>query len=327
MSDIFLNFFTVLNSLCTGYISSSVAAVARAIAPAAYTLLGVYILVLGFMYLRGMIKEPIMDTVIRLIKICFIFGVALQLASYNEYVVDTFFNAPIELGNALTGATSQDSIIQSLGTMLANTYDLGNVFWERAGILAGNFGGYLIAIFIWVMGFAITGYAAFLIALAKIALSIIISLGPLFIMTLLFDVTKRFFESWIGQLANYFFVIVLVVAANVFTLNIFAGAVNNTVATGTSIEIAQLLPFFISGILCLLILGQVREIAAGLAGGISLSTFGLGRMTLAIINRPIKRLAAATGRKGMEYGNRGVKYTSRKAIQYYKANRNKVYPS
>ena len=55
-----------------------------------------------------------------------------------------------------------------------------------------------------------TLYVAFLMALALVALAILLALAPLFIAMLLFDSTKRFFEAWIAQLANYALVIILV---------------------------------------------------------------------------------------------------------------------
>ena len=54
-------------------------------------------------------------------------------------------------------------------------------------------------------------YAMFLLALSKIALCDPLALGPFFIALLLFETTKRFFESWIAQMANYAFVTILTV--------------------------------------------------------------------------------------------------------------------
>ena len=45
-------------------------------------------------------------------------------------------------------------------------------------------------------------YTMFLLALSKIALSVLIALGPIFMALLLFETSKRFFESWIAQLAT-----------------------------------------------------------------------------------------------------------------------------
>lgn len=81
--------FTYVTNVCDSYIGSSVAAVAAAISPAAYTLLGVYIMLWGLASMRGLIQEPIMEAAVRMIKIAFIFGIGIKLAEYNVYVVDT----------------------------------------------------------------------------------------------------------------------------------------------------------------------------------------------------------------------------------------------
>lgn len=63
-------------------------------------------------------------------------------------------------------------------------------------------------------------YTIFLLALSRIALSVLLALGPLFLALLMFETTKRFFESWIAQMANYAFITILtvMVAALMLTL-------------------------------------------------------------------------------------------------------------
>jgi len=44
--------------------------------------------------------------------------------------------------------------------------------------------------------------------------------GPFFIALLFFETTKRFFESWIAQLANYAFITILTVMVSALMLGI-----------------------------------------------------------------------------------------------------------
>jgi len=67
-------------------------------------------------------------------------------------------------------------------------------------------------------------YAMFLLALSKIALSILLALGPLFIALLFFETTKRFFEAWVAQLANYAFVALLTVLVAALMMQVVATA-------------------------------------------------------------------------------------------------------
>src|SRR3546814_12601313 len=55
------------------------------------------------------------------------------------------------------------------------------------------------------IGFAITIFA-------KVALAIIIALGPIFIALALFEPTRRFFHGWLGQTINYIVLLAVIIA-------------------------------------------------------------------------------------------------------------------
>jgi type IV secretion system protein VirB6 len=291
----FADNLTYINNVCTAYIGANVAAVAQAIAPTAYTLLGVYVVLWGFASLRGMIQEPFMDMATRLIKIGFIFGVGISLMEYNVYVTDTFFNGPEQLAGALTSQKSSAStIVNSLDAILTQGFTIGKKFWDKAGLLSGDFGMYLVAGAIFLETIFVVGYSFFLIVLAKLALSVIIVFGPLYIVSLLFQPTANFFNSWVQQLTNYFMVMVLVVATNVLLMTLFARAATGATAITDITQIDLIFPFVITGLICLLVLASITSIAAGLAGGMALSSFGLGRMVAGIVGIAAKKAIGST---------------------------------
>jgi type IV secretion system protein VirB6 len=115
----------------------------------------------------------------------------------------------------------------------------------------------------------------FLLALSKIALSILLALGPLFIALLFFETTKRFFEAWIAQLANYAFVTILTVLVAALMLGVVSSAAQQAVDEGGGIQIADAVRVCMAAGLTLLIMRQVMPMAAGLASGLALSSFGL----------------------------------------------------
>ncbi len=331
-SAVYQQVFTYVNNACTGYIGSSVSAVASAIAPAAYSLLGAYVILWGLASIRGLIQEPIMDAVVRAVKIAFIFGIGIGLASYNVYVTDTFFNSPEQLAASLTNATNNSSAINTLDRILDKGFQIGKVFWDKGGVIDGDFGMYLVALTVWGTTIIVTAYTCFLIVLAKIALSLVIALGPLFIISLLFQPTGNFFNSWIQQLANYALLIVLVVAANIFVIDLFDRAADATGGLRSTAQIDTLFPFLITGGIALLVLAQLPSVAAGLAGGISLSSYGMGRLGLSLFSRPVRALMGASYNKSKDLAKRGTKYAARKGWQYsggkawdaYKNRRNSI---
>ena len=53
-------------------------------------------------------------------------------------------------------------------------------------------------------------------------LAVLLALGPLFVALLLFDGTRRFFEAWLAQLANYALITILTVLVAALLLQIVA---------------------------------------------------------------------------------------------------------
>ena len=106
-------------------------------------------------------------------------------------------------------------------------------------------------------------YTMFLLALSKIALSILIALGPLFIGLLFFESTKRFMGAWIAQLANYAFVTILTVLAAALMLQVVTAAASQAAAAGGSITIGNAAQVCVAAGLTFLIMKQVPALPQG----------------------------------------------------------------
>lgn len=311
------------------YVSTNTKIVADALEPAAVTFAGIYIIFYGLAHLRGMVKEPIMEFAMKAIRLILIFGIGLKLWMWNEYVVDTFVTSPDQLNAALTAKltgspSSGQGTFQALDIMFDKAFAVGNVFWKSAGILSGNVGGYLAAFFIWIMAIAVTAYGAFLILLAKIFLHVLIAAGPLVIMGLLFQATSKFFESWISQLANYALIPFLVTLTNIFVIGMFQQAAEKAEALGGSITLAECFPMIVTGLLSVMALAQVSSIASGLAGGISISTMGVGRR---VFGKALAPAQWATRKASKAAGGKIAEKTSeqyKRAKDWMKSRRNNV---
>jgi type IV secretion system protein VirB6 len=136
-----------------------------------------------------------------------------------------------------------------------------------------------------------TLYVAFLMALALVALAILLALAPLFIAMLLFDSTKRFFEAWIAQLANYALVIILVASVANLMLHAVSQPLQIAYSEGGSVTGADALRVSVFCGFVLLILTQILPMASGLASGIALSSGN-------IISGMVRRGLGTSGRFG-----------------------------
>lgn len=317
MSPFFGPSITYVDNVTTAFIGQNVAAFANSVKPFAFSMLGLAILIWGFCMLRGMIQEPIMDMVSRVIKWSIIFGFAFNMAIYNTYIIDIVTLGPEQITQSFGHAPTSSMTVNKLDLILNQGFAAGAKFWGKAGVLKGDFGMYIIAVATWTMTLAVTTYAFALIVLSKLAITAIICLGPLFIISLLFTATADFFNKWVQQLVNYFLVPVLVIIVNLMVLEIFARAATGAAAVTSSGKVDEVFPFLAAGIMSLCVLASVLNIASGLAGGMALSSFGIGAAAAKFFGRGAKKGGKAALKGGAKLAVKG----SRAAWSGYKSTR------
>ncbi len=268
----FATFSAWLNGILTGYIANSTARIATLLAPAVLVLATVYVMVWGYLQLTGRIEEPFIAGLKRIVLLVVVLGGALDLWLYNQLIVDTFFNAPGLLAAGILGAYDPVGIFDQI---IFAGGDAASLLIQKGGLFNGDFSYYIAGFAIYVIVGLTAVYAMFLLALSKIALSILLALGPLFIALLFFETTKRFFEAWIAQLANYAFITILTVLVAALMLGIVSSAAQQAADQGGGIQIADAVRVCMAAGLTLLIMRQVMPMAAGLASGLALSSFGV----------------------------------------------------
>jgi type IV secretion system protein VirB6 len=267
----FAEFNLWLTTLLGSYIADNTAAFARVLEPAIVTLGVLYIVVWGYLQLMGKTEQPFVAGMKRLFILGLILGVSLQLWLYNEIIVDTFFTAPAALVAEVIGAPDAVGIVDEI---LFDGDDAASLLLAKGGFLDDAFTFYVAGFAVYLMVGITAVYAMFLLALSKIALSVLIALGPIFIALLFFESTKRFFESWIAQLSNYAFLTILTVMVAALMLQVVSEAAQAAVEAGGGIEIAHALKVCLAAALTFLIMRQVPAMAQGLASGVALSSLG-----------------------------------------------------
>ena len=268
----FATFNAWLNGILTNYIGNTTARIAMLLAPAVVTLAVLYVMVWGYLQLTGRIEEPFVAGLKRIILLVVVLGGALDLWLYNQLIVDTFFNAPGQLAAGILGAYDPINIFDQI---IFAGGDAASLLIQKGGLFNGDFSYYIAGFAIYLSVGLTAVYAMFLLALSKIALSILLALGPLFIGLLFFETTKRFFESWIAQLANYAFVTILTVLVAALMLGIVSSTAQQAADEGGGIQIADAVRVCMAAGLTLLIMRQVMPMASGLASGLALSSFGV----------------------------------------------------
>jgi type IV secretion system protein VirB6 len=268
----FSQFDVWLNVLLLTYVGDNTARLAATLEPAIVTLGVIYVMIWGYLQLTGQIEEPFVAGIKRIALLVIVFGVSLRLWLYNPIVVDTFFHAPARLAAIIVGAS--DAVGTTDAIMNAGTGS-AELLIRKGGILSGNFSFYVAGVIVYAIVGMTTIYTMFLLALSRIALSVLLALGPFFFALLLFDSTKRFFESWLAQLCNYAFITILTVLVAALMLHVVGTAAQHAVSLGGGIQIADGARVCVAAGLTFLVMRQVMPMAAGLASGLALSTFGV----------------------------------------------------
>lgn len=155
---------------------------------------------------------------------------------------------------------------------------IGDILCGLVAALGGS-------IFLIVLGFEV--------AMARMMLDLVLGLGPLFIVCTAFGPTARFFEAWTAKVANYALLQILVaaflgMALTAFSANLAPFHVTGASANGNATVLmgqvqavldnvaadAAALGMLVTGVFLAMIGWQLPSVAAGLAGGATMSGFG-----------------------------------------------------
>lgn len=278
--QIYERIFTELSAALSSYVNEVAASVIGAITPVATSLFLIYVMLWGWAMMRGAISEPVTDGISRIVRLALIGGIALNLGRYNAYLSDLLWQSPDAFASHVaSGYSDEGSNAQYLDKLLGKIFDFGNAYWEKAmAPTIPNLGLLAVAIAIYAVGIFATGYAAFLLALAKMALAILLGIGPLFVLFIIFEPTKRLFDAWIGQALNYGFLIVLTAATIKLMLTIIAKYLGDvTVMVSEDAYVNQAVPAILLCLIAGLMLMQLPSISSALGGGVAVSTLGAVR--------------------------------------------------
>lgn len=275
--------YTFVDGKLDGFLNDGATRVIAEVAGPLRAALVLYVLLYGVAILRGAIGEPVLDFAVRSLKLALIYLLATS-AAYGDWVTQPLFHIlPDTLARAISGQTGGDA-----GTAF-------DQFLGRAGYLADKIAKkataldwmpWIVSGAVFVVGALAAALGFGIVMLAKVALALLVALGPIFIACALFEATRRYFFGWLSQAMNYLVLFALMLAVVQLILALVAdrwGEIDGPdPVVGGLLFIALC---FLSAIFFL----QVPVIAAGIAGGASL---GLADF----------RNAASGGRRGGAVG-------------------------
>ncbi|MFN3828373.1 MAG: type IV secretion system protein [Micavibrio sp.] len=233
------------------------------------------------------------DMIVHCVKIIIILVVATQWDTFFTIAYNMVTDFPNDIaGQILQGSTNtlgsnaQPTDQMTANSGLSNFFDRGmkivQKILEGAGLT--DFGLYLYAGIVFMGTVCFAGYAGMLIILSKIAVAILLAVGPIFILLLIFSNSRGLFEGWLRTLLNYSVIPIFVYTLLAFLLSLAERPLENLEehSSVTQALLDGVAPYALVTFISTLLLMQIMNMAASVTGGLSLSTmrgpsWGLGK--------------------------------------------------
>ncbi|WP_375635046.1 MULTISPECIES: type IV secretion system protein [unclassified Bartonella] len=224
----------------------------------------IYIAFIGYNTMYGRSSMPLWDFIATTVKLAIVVTLTTKASQYNAWIKDIFFtDLPNAIANVTQGAISDKNVWDNMmAHASAHVFDAANKYngWTEVGMYIVNWIAgllcLLIAAFFSTIGFIVTMFA-------KLGSFLVLSVGPLFISLYMFSTTRRFTEAWLGQLANFIILQVLVtLLGNVYVslaIDILSGDIKDIMFS--------VIQFLIIGIGGIYLFIHLPGIASALASG------------------------------------------------------------
>jgi type IV secretion system protein VirB6 len=200
----------------------------------------VFVAVIGYLTLTGRMSYN--DGVNRMVRMAFVVLFVSSTSVYGEYVVSFFTSGlPTFFAQNIAGAPGGTNPGASFDTILTQMWTDAAIVWEHApwGFKA-IYDGILIVVAVSIVACAlVVMFAVFLVV--QTLMGVVVAVGPLLILSYLFDYTKKIVDGWIDVLVTLSLitlavniVLELLVAAIMTVLN------NTTLSGATDTQLQQL---------------------------------------------------------------------------------------
>ncbi|WP_448548461.1 type IV secretion system protein [Thalassotalea fusca] len=224
-----------------------------------------YITLLGIAIWRGAVEASMKEFIRHVFTLFIIFSLGLNAFGYTYWVHGVFTETPMNL--IQTVIPGFQSIPHLLDNQATKIIQLNDKITDANNMFLGIFlSGVNTAL---ALTYAVTIFAIYL--MAKVVTGVLLSFGPLMFLSLLSDKTKGWFERWFIQLISFQMVFMLIVAYLAIFGNLVDNNLNSLKVDAESYRMKELAPMW--GLILLMVIGakNIKEMAASIAGGMSLS--------------------------------------------------------
>lgn len=192
------------DAILSTYVLGVVSSLMSAITPIALTTMTIWVALYGWAVLRNEVSETVPTFVWKVFKIGLVLAFALQSGFYISNVSDTANALAMGVASTFLPAGVDPSTVSSPYALLDKFNDdasaqVADIMKEASMfrldlMLAGAIFSIGSVLFLCI--------GLFVVTLAKLFLTFVIAVGPLFILCLAWRPTARFFDSWLSMVLN-----------------------------------------------------------------------------------------------------------------------------
>jgi len=280
-----------LDTLLNTFVTSTSASIAGALGGIAAAGLTIYFMFMSYAIARGEIQEPMSKLTKEVVNMTLIAVIATAGGVYQNKVV----GAANEVLGLLTKAVTQSSAktvgetidllwTQSTVTVNDEKVPTFNALWIMAkndsnSIGIPNLSYFVAAVMVWIAAAFICICCLLPALLAKIGMSLMLAVGPLFIMLAIIPYTRNYFASWLSSMLGNLMTLVLVsmicsASTNIFRLTLEKALkeLSYTDSSPLALGLNLIVIAFGLGLASLHVSQQGAQLAGG---GLALDTKGL----------------------------------------------------
>ena len=273
-SNLYQSIFNMVDHALHNYVQQGSARLIDFLLPIFSSLMIIWIAIWGYSLMMGKSEAPLQEGFYRILRVGFILTLGLTAGRYNQTVVTFLSETPQTLASIISGAHSQNAACL-LDQLFSQIFALADNSWRQGGVMNGNFGMYFLAIAVLLIGSCLTLIVAFFILLSKVMVSVLLAIGPAFFVLLLFQATQRFFESWLGMVVNFGFILLLGVSSGQLMTSVASSYLNQIASnhsTVSTLSDSSMLCIVLG--LCILVMKQIPAMSAALGGGVAIAANG-----------------------------------------------------
>ena len=339
MAGTFEAFGNQVRGTMAGFANSVSGEIISSISPIIYTGIMIYFFARAYQITTGLAEGAIPDLITQCVKIVLVAFFGLNAANFVTYVIPAVYGIENLLLNAISHGTTASDINNAWGaadqtwqTFMNGFQAIYNIWsnsswsvWSIGESIATSLFIILLMVLMLVVCIYFMFFAVGYLLLYEIFLVMGLAFGPLFICTLMFTVTRTWFDGWLRAVVCWAFTLVAVAGTLSLINGIFAERIDQITEFAIAAEggkdygvlLVNLGVFAVVVLALATVVKSIPTFAAGLTGGVALQAASVAGMLQSFG----RTMAAVTGGAMLGYAGGMYGRANAQDTDYAKENR------